>query len=74
MKDEINVTYSVVAYSCTIIEDDPNIIDSLNYSNTLSEVFNFIDDWSVTGVVDYFFIKTMVNSEVVCEEKLTKFC
>lgn len=74
MKDEINVTYSVVAYSCTIIEDDPNIIDSLNYSNTLSEVFNFIDDWSVTGVVDYFFIKTMVNGEVVCEEKLTKFC
>lgn len=67
MKNEINVTYSVVAYS-TAFEDEDNIIDSLNYCSSLSEILNFMDECDTTSrKVYHYVIKTAINGEVVDE-------
>lgn len=74
MENKINITYSVVVYS-TAVEDEDNIIDSLNYCSSLSELLNFMDECGTTSrKVDYYIIKTAINGEVVGEEKLTKSC
>ena len=72
MENQINITYSVVAYSTTV-EDEDNIIDLLDYCSSLSEVLNFIDECDTTSrEVYHYIIKTMINCEVVGEENLTK--
>ena len=72
MENEINITYSVVAYS-TAVEDEDNIIDLLNYCSSLSGILNFIDGCDTTSrKIHHYIIKTVINGEVVGEEKLTK--